>query len=80
MHWEKTARTGRAEAEELYRRRFLLLLYLLRSPLYDAATKRAVAAAVGFAARNLPLGGKIAELLLAYIPHYRSIYSYLWAN
>ena len=68
------------ERRELARRRMALLRYLLRSPFYDAVTKRILAAAVEFAERHVPLGGTVAALALGYLPHYREIYSYLWSN
>ena len=69
-----------SDRRELARRRMSLLRYLLRSPFYDAVTKRILAAAVDFAERNVPLGGTVANLALGYLPHYRQIYSYLWSN
>ncbi len=68
------------ERRELRRRRSALLLYLARSPFYDALTKQAVLAAIGFAKQNVPLGGTVAELILKYLPQYRQIYSYLWSK
>ena len=57
-----------------------LLRYLLRSPFYDAVTKRILGSAVEFAERNVPFGGTVAGLAFGYLPHYRGIYSYLWSN
>ena len=71
---------SKAEKTELYRRRTLMLIYLLRSPFYDRYTKKILLSFLIFAKDNIPLGGKIAEILLSYIPHYRNIYSYLWSK
>ena len=79
-HGDKKAAVSRTEKAELYRRRTLMFIYLLRSPFYDKYTKKILLTFLIFAKDNIPIGGKVAEILLAYIPHYRKIYSYLWAK
>ena len=68
------------ERRELARRRLALLLYLWRSPLYDAATKRVVLGALAAARDNVPLLGRLAAVAMEYVPHYRGIYTYLWTK
>ena len=78
----KTRRGGldRAERAELWRRRTRMLIFLLRSPFYDHYTKHVLLTFLIFARDNVPLGGRLAEVFLSYIPHYRKIHSYLWSN
>ena len=68
------------ERSELSRRRSQLFLYLLRSPFYDAVTKKILLAFLVSVRNNVPLGGKIADIAMVYVPHYRNIYGYLWSK
>lgn len=69
-----------AEQSELWRRRYQLAMYLLRSPFYDEWTRKTLLTIILFAQRNVPLGGHLSSILLAYIPHYRRIYALLWSK
>ena len=55
-------------------------MFLMRSPLYDTWTKKALIGALLFAKKKIPLAGNISEIILAYIPHYRKIYAYIWSK
>ena len=69
------------EREELWRRRLGLLMYLLRSPLYDHVTKWLIIMILSMARQaNFPFSGAIFETLMSYIPHYRRLYYYLWSK
>ena len=80
MHQCDTRGLSPHERRELAGRRVSLLRYLLRSPFYDAATKKVFEAVVEFAEQNVPFGGTVAGLAFGYLPHYRGIYSYLWSH
>ena len=62
------------ERRELLRRRINLLLYLIRSPLYDATTKNAIVSLLN----NVPFGKRIGKAIQRHINEYQSIYLYIW--
>lgn len=77
---ETAAGLTEAEQQELVRRRFSLLNYLLRSPLYDQKSKAVIVWLLKFLRQNLPVGGSLAGALLHYLPHYQQVYFYTWSQ
>ena len=77
----KTYGWSKQERQEIWRRRLSLLKYLLRSPFYDRVTKQCIVFAFTFAQNmNIPFSSIAFEALMAYIPHYRRLYYYLWSK
>ncbi|KAL7301843.1 hypothetical protein TKK_0005450 [Trichogramma kaykai] len=73
-------RLNREEQEELSRRRFGLLLYILRSPFYDNCSRRRIIALLETVAKTIPLARLIAEPLARYLPHWQNTYFYMWSS
>lgn len=80
LHLDQSDNLSLVEKTELYRRRQSMLIYLLRSPLYDLWTKKLIIALLTFAQPKIPFSNNILDFLMAYIPHYRRIYAYLWSK
>ena len=77
----KTYGWSKQERQEIWRRRLSLLMYLLRSPFYDRVTKWCIVFAFTSAKNmNIPFSSIAFEALMAYIPHYRRLYYYLWSK
>ena len=66
------------ERREMMRRRMSLLLYLLRSPLYDQKSKRIIVTILKFAKDNIPLLGTMAKAVLHNLSEYQDMYFYTW--
>ena len=64
------------------RRRLALLLYLLRSPLYEAGSRAVLVSGLQFSRDNIPLVGRLglAEAMLKYLHEYQEMYFYTWAS
>lgn len=80
LHWDQMSNLTPEEKHELWRRRQEMVLYLLRSPLYDLCTKRLMIGILLLAKPNLPFSTHISDFLMAYIPHYRRIYAHIWSK
>lgn len=80
LHLDQSSNLSVAEKTELYRRRQSMLAYLLRSPLYDLWTKKLIIGILTHAQPKIPFSKNIIDFLMAYIPHYRRIYAYLWSK
>ena len=67
---------------EMARRRLALLLYLLRSPLYEAGSRAVLVSGLQFSRDNIPLVGRLglAEAMLKYLHEYQEMYFYTWAS
>ena len=77
----KTYGWSKQERQEIWRRRLSFLMYLLRSPFYDRVTKWCIVFAFTSAQNmNIPFSSIAFEALMAYIPHYRRLYYYLWSK
>ena len=79
LHWD-TSKLTMAEKHELWKRRWGLLIYILRSPLYDFCTKKCIVGVFMIAKPKIPFGSHFSEFLSRYVPHYRKIYTYLWSR
>jgi len=80
LHWDQMSNLTSEEKHELWRRRQEMVLYLLRSPLYDLCTKRLMIGILTMAKPRVPFSTHITGFLMAYIPHYRRIYAHLWSK
>ena len=78
---EETAGTLEEEAE-MARRRLALLLYLLRSPLYEAGSRAVLVSGLQFSRDHIPLVGRLglAEAMIKYLHEYQEMYFYTWAS
>ena len=78
---EETAGTLEDEAE-MARRRLALLLYLLRSPLYEAGSRAVLVTGLQFSRDHIPLVGRLglAEAMIKYLHEYQEMYFYTWAS
>jgi len=68
------------ERREMMRRRLSLLLYLLRSPLYDQKSKTIIVTILKFAQDNIPLLGSVAKAVLHNLAEYQEMYFYTWSS
>lgn len=68
------------EKEELKRRAFMMLLYLLRSPFYDRFSRVKLLFFLGYLAQNVPVVRLIIRPLLEFLPLWQKIYFYVWTT
>lgn len=80
LHYDKISDLSPVEKRELWRRRHAMFLYFLRSPLYDLYTKKLFLTLFVMTKPKIPFSSHISDFLIAYIPHYRRIYSHLWSK
>lgn len=57
-----------------------LLLYLMRTPLYEEFTQPRLERILDFIANHVPIAKMVAGPLREYIPHWQSTYFYLWSS
>ncbi|XP_054625977.1 peroxisomal biogenesis factor 16 [Dunckerocampus dactyliophorus] len=69
---------NRWEREEMRRRTFLLLYYLVRSPFYDRYSEEKIVFLLRLLASHVPGIGLVARPLLDYLPSWQKIYFYNW--
>ncbi|XP_057694240.1 peroxisomal biogenesis factor 16 [Corythoichthys intestinalis] len=69
---------NRWEREEMKRRTFLLLYYLVRSPFYDRYSEEKILFLLRLLANHVPGIGLIARPLMDYLPTWQKIYFYNW--
>ncbi|XP_077418871.1 peroxisomal biogenesis factor 16 [Vanacampus margaritifer] len=69
---------NRWEQEEMRRRTFLLLYYLVRSPFYDRYSQEKILFLLQLLAKHVPGIGFIARPLMDYLPTWQKIYFYNW--
>lgn len=67
------------DQRELFRRRLTLLLYILRSPFYDKYSKFRILAILNVLSTRVPLARLLTEPLKKYLPHWQSMYFYMWS-
>lgn len=65
---------------ELSRRTVQMLMYLVRSPFYEQFTQTRLASLIEGIGNTIPLTGPISAALNEYIPHWQSIYFYMWSS
>ena len=68
------------ESIELGQRSFSLLLYILRSPLYDQYTKQKILRMLSMLANRIPLFGRLITPMLSYLPEWQKTYFYVWTS
>ncbi|XP_061671681.1 peroxisomal biogenesis factor 16 [Syngnathoides biaculeatus] len=69
---------NRWEREEMRRRTFLLLYYLVRSPFYNRYSQEKIFFLLQLLAKNVPGVGLVARPLIEYLPTWQKIYFYNW--
>lgn len=68
------------EDDNVVRQRYAnLLLYLLRSPMYDMYTKSIVEMILTLMSSKIPFARLICEPVMHYLHHWQDIYFYMWA-
>lgn len=67
-------RLNRTEVNELYIRKSHLLLYLLKSPMFDNHTKSRIIAIMRAASNNIPVFGRLLVPFIEYLPTYQRVY------
>lgn len=67
-------RLNRTEVNELYIRKSHLLLYLLKSPMFDYHTKSKIISILKTASNNIPLFGRLLVPFIDYLPVYQNVY------
>jgi len=68
------------EKSEVRRRTLLLLLYLLRSPMYERATRDKLMRGLTIIANEVPVFGMLARPCISYLPLWQQIYAYVWTT
>lgn len=69
-----------SESIELGQRSFALLLYVLRSPLYDRYTKEKIIRILSTMSNRIPLFGRLITPLVSYLPEWQKTYFYVWGS
>ncbi|XP_061892547.1 peroxisomal membrane protein PEX16-like [Entelurus aequoreus] len=75
---EKKKFDNRWEREEMRRRTFILLYYLVRSPFYDIYSEEKIVFLLRLLANHVPGIGLVARPLMDYLPSWQKIYFYNW--
>lgn len=65
---------------EMQRRKLSLLLYLLRTPMYQKYSSSVIHRVLNGMANNIPLMGLICKPFLQYLPDWQDTYFYMWPN
>uniref|UniRef100_H2YT15 Peroxisomal membrane protein PEX16 n=1 Tax=Ciona savignyi TaxID=51511 RepID=H2YT15_CIOSA len=68
------------EKQELRRRYANLLLYLVRSPIYDKVTGPRMHRTLAYLSEHVPLAQYVLEPLGKYIPAWQRVYFYVWGD
>ncbi|RWS20420.1 peroxisomal membrane protein PEX16-like isoform X1, partial [Leptotrombidium deliense] len=66
------------EKIELGQRSMALLLYLLRSPLFDKFTKVKILKILAVFADRIPIFGRMLRPIISYLPEWQKTYFYVW--
>ncbi|CAG7729052.1 unnamed protein product [Allacma fusca] len=78
LHSQIVQRLRPEQKQELSRRQFALLYYLIRSPFYDSYTKHRLMGLLVFMSKRIPLIGRLCAILVDSIPEWQDTYSYIW--
>lgn len=65
---------------EISRRKLGLVLYLLRSPMYNGYSKNIIENVLISASQKMPLMSFICGPIIQYLNHWQEIYFYMWAS
>jgi peroxin-16 len=69
------------ESIELGQRSFALLLYVLRSPLYDRYTKEKILRILSTLSNRIPILGRLMiSPMVSYLPEWQKTYFYVWGS
>ena len=78
IHKQMLRRLRPEQKQELSRRTFALLYYLMRSPFYDTYTKKRLMGFLYVMSKRVPLIGRLFAVLAESIPDWQQTYSYIW--
>ncbi|XP_023938001.1 peroxisomal membrane protein PEX16 [Bicyclus anynana] len=65
---------------EISRRKLGLVLYLLRSPMYNGYSQRVIEETLQSASSKIPMMSFICGPIIQYLSHWQDIYFYMWAS
>lgn len=65
---------------ELSRRKLGLVLYLLRSPMYNGYSKNVIESILTSTSNKIPVLSFISSPIIQYLNHWQDIYFYMWAS
>ncbi|CAH2269553.1 jg15249, partial [Pararge aegeria aegeria] len=65
---------------EISRRKLCLVLYLLRSPMYNGYSQRVIEETLKSASNKIPMMSFISGPIIQYLSHWQDIYFYMWAS
>lgn len=65
---------------ELSRRKLGLVLYFLRSPMYNGYSKNVIENALKSMSKKIPVTSFISGPIIQYLSHWQDIYFYMWAS
>ncbi|XP_053623759.1 peroxisomal membrane protein PEX16 [Plodia interpunctella] len=65
---------------EISRRKLGLVLYLLRSPMYNGYSKNVIEGALTSLSNKIPFTSFICGPIIQYLSHWQDIYFYMWAS
>lgn len=65
---------------EVSRRKLGLVLYLLRSPMYNGYSKNAIENVLRSMSQNIPMMSFVCGPIIQYLNHWQDIYFYMWSS
>ncbi|CAH0716297.1 unnamed protein product, partial [Brenthis ino] len=65
---------------EISRRKLGLVLYLLRSPMYNGYSKNIIESVLTSTSNKIPMLSFICSPIIQYLSHWQDIYFYMWAS
>lgn len=65
---------------EISRRKLGLVLYLLRSPMYNGYSRNVIEGVLNSLSKKVPLASFICGPIIQYLSHWQEIYFYMWAS
>ncbi|XP_049885350.1 peroxisomal membrane protein PEX16 [Pectinophora gossypiella] len=65
---------------EISRRKLCLVLYLLRSPMYNGYSKNVIEGVLTSASNKIPIMSFICGPIIQYLSHWQEIYFYMWSS
>ncbi|XP_026315633.1 peroxisomal membrane protein PEX16 [Hyposmocoma kahamanoa] len=65
---------------EISRRKLGLVLYLLRSPMYNGYSKNVIESTLNSTVKKLPMMSFLCNPIIHYLSHFQDIYFYMWAS
>lgn len=73
----KSSQLSSSDAKEIQRRQLTLLMYLLRSPIYDRFSRNVILQILT-TLRKIPLIGVLPHQILQYMLFWQNVYFYTW--